>query len=345
MKKFVFTVFILVSFSAFSQKSFEFEGKYIDPGSKERFNIQVPYENDQTTSIPVTVIHGKEDGPVLGITAGVHGSEYVPIVAAQEFANKIDPNQISGTIIVVNITNLASFLERSVRVNPIDRKNINRIFPGNMEGSVAEKIAAIISSKIIARSDYFLDLHAGDTNNDLIAYAGYYNYGYQKEVSKKSFELAKALGFDIIVQFGNKYKIEDKSTYCSREAYMRGIPAADIECGRRGIIEPREVERVKFALFNVLKHLKMATGEPFYPKENLIVNERKSVNSQNDGFFHSHIKPGQYIKKGMKIGYVTDFFGETLEEIYSPCDGFVLYKSYNPPIKKDQILFSIAVIK
>ena len=57
MKKFVFTVFILVSFSAFSQKSFEFEGKYIDPGSKERFNIQVPYENDQTTSIPVTVIH------------------------------------------------------------------------------------------------------------------------------------------------------------------------------------------------------------------------------------------------------------------------------------------------
>ncbi|MBW2961610.1 succinylglutamate desuccinylase/aspartoacylase family protein [Mesonia aestuariivivens] len=343
MRKYFLLLFIISFFSISAQNSFEFEGKKLTPGSKERFLIPVQYQENLTTHIPVTVINGRNSGPVLGITAGVHGSEYVPIMAARAFANEVDPKEISGTIILVNITNLASFLERSVRVNPIDRKNINRSFPGNMEGSVSEKIAAIISSKIIARSDYFIDLHAGDANNDLMAYAGYYNYDYKKEVSKKSLGLAKALGFDIIVQFGNTNKIEGKSTYCSREAFMRGIPAADIECGRKGLIEPQNVERIKSGLSNVLKHLEISTGEAFYPKENLIVSKRESVNSNYDGFFQSKIKSGQYLKKGMKIGEVTDFFGETLEEIYAPCDGFVLYKSYNPPIKKDQILFSIAV--
>lgn len=343
MKNTISLLILLLTLCTYAQKNFKFEGKQVAAGSKERFLIPVNYQNDETTHIPVTVINGKTNGPVLGITAGVHGSEYVPIIAAQEFANEIDPQKITGTVILVNITNLASFLERSVRVNPIDRKNINRSFPGDLQGTVSERIAATISSKIIARSDYFIDMHAGDANNDLMAYSGYYNYDYKKEVSKESLELARALGFDVIVQFGNTNKVDGESTYCSREAFMRGIPAADIECGRKGLIEPQEVERIKSGLSNVLKHLKMSAGEAFYPKENLMVTKRESINSNHDGFFHSKIKSGQYLKKGMKIGYVTDFFGEVKEEIFAPCDGFVLYKSYNPPIKKDQILFSIAV--
>ena len=87
----------------------------------------------------------------------------------------------------------------------------------------------------------------------------------------------------------------------------------------------------------------MLNRKPEYPEEIILVDQRESIISNHNGFFYSEIKSGQYIKKGMKLGYITDFFGNIIEEIYAPCNGFILYKSFNPPIKKGAGLFSIAV--
>ncbi len=298
-----------------------------------------------STVIPVTVYHGVRKGPVLGITAGVHGLEYAPIMAAQALSKELDPTKMSGTVILVQIANVPAFLNRSLRVNPLDNKNLNRVFPGKANGTSSEKIAWIISDQIISRCNYFLDMHDGDANGDLRPYSGYYNYFDKPEVSEKAKQMALALGFDYIVQFGNEQSLTEASMYCSREATRRNIPAVDIECGRMGMVEEKTVQQIQQAVKSLLRYLKMLDGQPNPVQHPVLIGKRTEVTSQHTGFFYSDLTSGDYVQKGMKLGYTTDFFGAKIAEVTCPVDGVILYKTFNPPIKKGDGLFNIGHIK
>jgi hypothetical protein len=119
------------------------------PGTKISGILEVPKGVDQETIIPVTIINGTKSGPVLTLIAGMHGTEYVPIITLQRILAIIDPKEISGTIIMVHIANVTSFKERRIYFNPVDGKNLNRQFPGNKEGTITERIANIIDRKSV----------------------------------------------------------------------------------------------------------------------------------------------------------------------------------------------------
>jgi predicted deacylase len=111
----------------------------IAPGHKLSVLLPVRDGHDSTV-IPVTVFHGRRPGPVLGIIASVHGYEYPPIIAAQQFAQTLDPAQLSGTVLLVHLANVLSFLGRRIQVNPQDNKNLNRVFPGRADGTITERL-------------------------------------------------------------------------------------------------------------------------------------------------------------------------------------------------------------
>ncbi|KEO74091.1 succinylglutamate desuccinylase/aspartoacylase family protein [Anditalea andensis] len=324
--------------------SFHFVGNEIKAGEKMELLLPIKSGNDSTV-IPITVFNGIDKGAVLGITAGVHGLEYVPIMAAQNLSKKLDPIQMKGTVILVHLANVPSFLQRSLRVNPMDGKNLNRVFPGKEDGTITEKIAWVISNEIIAKCDNFIDVHAGDANNDLRPYSGYYNYFDLPETSAKAKEMALALGFDYIVQFGNEESLQEEAIYCSREATKRNIPAVDIECGRKGMVEEKYVIQAENALMNLLRHLKILDGPATYVENPVLVANRTSVSSDHDGFFYSTLTSGDYVKKGMKLGYITDFFGNHLTDVHCPVDGLILYMTFNPPVAKGNGLFNIGHIE
>ncbi len=347
MKKKILTLLSLIIVSSFLNlqaqgEDFDFGERTIKPGTRKSFFVEISSEKD-SLKIPISIFHGKKPGPVLGITAGVHGMEYVPIIAAQNFAKKLDPNQMRGTVILVHIANLPSFLNRSVRINPQDDKNLNRVFPGNKNGSITQRLAYFLSNNVIAKSDYFLDMHAGDANNELRPYSGYYNYSSSPEISQKARDMARALGFPFIVQFGNTDKVEGASKYCSREAFVRGIPAVDIECGQKALVEEDAVAQIEDALESLLNHLEISVGKSkTIPEDKAVfIAKRTTVTSNHEGFFYSNMSSGDYVQKGMKLGYTTDLFGNRQETIYAPVEGFILYKSFNPPIKKGDGLFNI----
>lgn len=321
-------------------KPFFIVGKEIAAGQKSSFSIPVSTGQDSTT-IPMTVLHGAKPGPVLLITAGVHGYEYPPILAAQAFARKLQPAQMAGTIIIVHHANLPSFLKRSIAINPQDGKNLNRVFPGKQDGTITERLAWIISNQIIAKADYMIDAHAGDAQNDLMPYSGYYNYFDTPELSEKGRQLALALGFETIVKFGNEQSLKEASIYCSREAIKRNIPAVDIECGRYGMAEPQFIALILKALDNVSKSLKIVNGAPASPVKAQYIEKRTSIDSKFTGFFRSAHKAGERIAKGSKIGQITDLFGNHLQDIISPVDGIILYMNATPPISAGENLFSI----
>ncbi|WP_165865002.1 succinylglutamate desuccinylase/aspartoacylase family protein [Rufibacter latericius] len=341
---FIFFLFTSISITHAQVKPFHFRGEKLKPGSKHSFLLPVVTPQDSTV-IPVTVFHGVKKGPVLGITAGVHGLEYAPIMAAQQLAKQLDPTQMSGTVILVHMANVPSFLNRSLRVNPFDGKNLNRVFPGKKDGTSTERIAWIISNEIIARCDNFIDVHAGDANNDLRPYSGYYNYFNQPDVSEKARQMAVALGFDFIVQFGNQPQLTEASIYCSREATKRNIPAVDIECGRMGIVEEKPVQQIVEALTSLMRHLNILEGQPNRDEKPVMVAQRTDVSSEQTGFFYSELTSGDYVKKGMKLGYTTDLFGKHLADVFCPVDGVILYKTFNPPVKKGDGLFNIGHIQ
>src|SRR6266498_2754725 len=86
---------------------------------------------------PVGLINGASDGPRLSITGGVHGTEYVGMEAAIRSFHSIDPRQLRGSIGFVFIVNVPGFEAAETFANPLDGQNLNRIFPGNPQGTVS----------------------------------------------------------------------------------------------------------------------------------------------------------------------------------------------------------------
>lgn len=341
MKELVSVIIVFISGFLMNAQELSFEGKRIGPNT--RVDTTILIGDSVKAEIPITIINGKEKGPVLGIVAGIHGYEYPPIMAVQKLIQQIKPENIKGTLWIVNIANVPSFLGRRINVNPLDNKNLNRNFPGNEKGSITEKIAAFISKKIISRCDYLVDIHAGDAHEDLMPYAGYYNYYSDMPLSEKGKAMAQAMGFPYVVAFGNEKNFEGASLYTSREGISQHIPSVDIECGGLGQAGKKEIDLIDKALHNLMIYLQILKGTKSNTPS-VIIEKRESVISNFDGIFYSDIKAGDYIKKGQKIGYITDFFGNKQEEIEAPVSGIVLYKTGTPPIKKGEQLFNIGVI-
>ena len=143
------------------------------PGTMVSGSFEVPPRGgDAGATIPFTVIRGTAAGPVLALVAGTHGAEYVPIIALQRvLRRRSTPKSLRGTVLIVHVANMPSFLGRTVYYSPADGKNLNRVFPGKADGTLSERIADVITREIIGRATHVVDLHCGDGNESLRPYS------------------------------------------------------------------------------------------------------------------------------------------------------------------------------
>ena len=135
-------------------------GLTVERGHKLRTFLPVP---DTNVKIPLTIINGCEDGPTLLITAGIHGGEYPGIAAAMELGRDIEPADVHGILIMMHPVNIQGFWARREMIVPEDGKNLNRVFPGDPLGTLADKTAYLISSNFFPIADFYVDMHSGDT--------------------------------------------------------------------------------------------------------------------------------------------------------------------------------------
>ena len=194
---FYFFLLTTVAFSA-GADPFSVGGITASKGTRVSGFLNVPPGTDAGSKIPITVIHGATPGPVLALLAGIHGYEYPPITALQSIRSEIDPTVLQGTVILVHVANLPSFLGRTIYYSPVDGKNLNRMFPGNAQGTLSQRIAHQITNKVIDQADYLIDLHSGDGNEALRPYV------YMPVTGDAGFDmkikgLAVAFGLDHIV--------------------------------------------------------------------------------------------------------------------------------------------------
>ena len=331
--------------SSFGAQSFQIGSVRAAPGTTASGKITVgTFKDDSRTFIPITIVNGRAPGPVLALIAGVHGSEYSPILALQRLRSRLDPKGLSGTVVMVHIANVPAFLGRTVYFGPDDRKNLNRSFPGKSEGSLSERIAYALTHDVIARADYMMDLHSGDGNESLRpSYTGYYAEAGGVSVIQKSRRMAIAFGLDTIVVFKGDLEIE-QAIWCGSAGVVRGVPSIDVESGELGRVEDRRIEPIVNGILSVMRDLKMLDGKPSPTLNPLFIDERAYIKSEHDGIWLAdpRIEAGAFITKGAKLGVVTDFFGRVLKEVRAEHSGMLLVMIGTPPVNVGETLAVIA---
>lgn len=299
------------------------------PGTRAGGDVTIAPRGDRGATIPFTILHGATAGPTLLLVAGVHGSEYVPIVALQRLA--IDPKTLRGTVLMVHVANMPSFYARTIYYGPDDNKNLNRVFPGATDGSLSERIADVITAQFISRATHVIDLHGGDGNESLRPYAYWITTG-APHVAELSRELAVAFGLDRVVVDDERPTDSARSMYLSNTAITRGIPAITTETGGLARVDHDAVALAERGIMSVMRHLGMHDEGPVPTTEPIWLKKNAVLRSTTTGLFEAMVERGQHVQTGEPIGRVLDFHGKVLEEIAAPFPGEILYVVRTPPM-------------
>ncbi len=314
------------------------------PGEVVSGYLHIAALNDAGAEIPVSIIHGAKPGPTLALIAGTHGYEYAGIIALQRIRQSINPTDVSGTLLLVHIANPPSFYGRTIYYSPADGKNLNRVYPGKVDGTLSERIALAITQNVIEQADFLIDLHAGDGNEALRPYVYLPETG-QAELDAASRGLAIAFGLDHIVLDKGRAQPPEASLYTDQTAISRGIPAITTETGQLGLSDDYWVSLAEDGILNVMRHLGMLPGS-VTPNENVVwLEDYEVVRASQNGIFRPAVRDGYAVAENGLLGELVDAFGVHIEDIRSPFAGVVNYVLGTPPVSEGEPVAMVSKLK
>ena len=334
---------VFVSANAQDRKTFTVGTATASRGQKAFGTIEVPAGSDAALSIPVAVFHGAKPGPVLALVSGAHGTEYTSIVALEKLIGLLDPDRISGTVIIVPLVNIQSFEQKVPHLNPIDRKSMNRFYPGKPDGTQTERASFLITKQVVEQCDHLIDLHGGDLDESLRPYSYWTKTGNEKQ-DQFSREMVLAFGLDHIIISADRPKDPQASRYLENTASTRGKPSITVEAGYAGTVDPDDLGALISGCFNVMYYLKMLPGTPAVIEHPVWIEKVVTLASEQTGMFYPLVKRGTYVEQGMKVGYVTDYLGKVVFEARAPVAGVVLYVCAVPSMTKGATIANIGIV-
>jgi uncharacterized protein len=340
------SVFLAAGFfalAAHAQGNFTVGTATAAPGQKTSGFIEVPAGVDAALQIPVVVVNGAKPGPVLSIVAGSHGTEYATIIAVERLIHELDPEEISGVVILVPLVNVNSFLQKVPHLNPVDGKNMNRMFPGKQDGTQTDRASWLITKDVVEQSDYLIDMHGGDLDEDLRPYSYWTRTGNPK-LDSVTHEMVLAFGLDNIIIFDDRPTDPNNSRYLDNTAITRDKPAIIVEAGYAGNVETDDVNRIVQGCIAVMRDRKMLPGDVTAVENPVWYSKVETLTSDQTGIFYPVVHRGIYVQQGMRVGYVTDFFGNRIEDVRAPVSGVVLHICAVPSMKKGDNLIDIGVV-
>lgn len=286
--------------------------------------------------LPITVVNGKKEGSCILITAGIHGGEYTSIQALQRLSEVLNPHEVIGKVVILPVVNMSSFYERSAFVTPEDKKNLNRCFPGDREGSYSEVLAYHLTNNFIAKCDFYIDCHGGDIPEKLLPHLYYSKlYTNNQEMSMVT-KMANLVNVPV--------KIVSSATGGSYQAAMEmNIPSILLERGCSGLVEEDDVLLYQNDLVNILRGLGILSGVAIKHKPKL-VEKVDYIYASYDACWNPKLKVGQYVKAGDLMGVFYNCLGESIEEVRATKSGMVLYYNFSYAINNQDLICAIAIV-
>jgi predicted deacylase len=312
-------------------------------GQKATGTIEVPAGSDAALNIPVAVVHGAKPGLVLALVAGSHGTEYTSIIALEKMIGLLNPAEISGTVIIVPLINIPSFEQKVPHVNPVDKKSMNRFYPGKMDGTQTDRASYLITKQVVEQCDHLIDLHGGDLDESLRPYSYWTKTGNEKQ-DQISREMVLAFGLDHIIISADRPKDPQASRYLENTATTRGKPSITAEAGHAGTVETDDLNALINGCLNVMRYLKMLPGPALMVEHPVWFEKVATLASEQTGIFYPSVKRGTYVEQGTKVGYVTDYLGNVTFEARAPVAGVVLYVCAVPSMTKGATIANVGVV-
>jgi uncharacterized protein len=221
---------------------------------------------------------------------------------------------------------------------------MNRFYQGRSDGSQTERASYVVTKEVVERCDHLIDLHGGDLDESLRPYSYWTKTGNEPQDSA-SREMALAFGLDHIIISTDRPKDPAASRYLENTATTRGKPSITAEAGHAGTVEPEDVDALVNGCLGVMRHLGMWPGTVTRVEHPVWIESIASVTSEAAGIFYPAVKRGSYVQKYMKLGHVTDFFGNTIFEARAPVPGIVLYICAVPSMRKGDTIANVGVIQ
>jgi len=282
--------------------------------------------------VPLLVAKGTEDGPVLGLTAAVHGNELNGIPVIQRLFKEIDPKNLKGIIVGVPIVNVPSYLRKERRF--LDGVDLNHIMPGKENGTVSQVYAWRIVNKLVKYFDYLLDLHTA-SNGRINSY--YIRADMSDETVRKMALLQNA---QIIV-----HNPPSDGTLRGTADELE-IPAITLEVGNPNLFQKGMIRDGLTGIHNLLGHLDMYDSEvEEISDETIICKKSYWIYSEVGGLIAVHPKVTELIKKGDLIATVRNIFGDIIKEYKAPENGVVIGKSVNPVNQTGGRILHLGLVK
>ena len=315
-------------------KAFSLAGQEINPGERKRIIIETaPLYDFTTTGIPVEVIRGKEDGPVLFISAALHGDEINGVDIVKRLLKHKRIKKIKGTLIAVPIVNVFGFNTKS-RYLP-DRRDLNRSFPGTENGSLASQVAYTFMQEIVSKATHGIDLHTGAIHrSNLPQIRGCFDDPETKR-------LAEAFGVPVMIN-------SDLRDGSLREAARaRKIPMLLFE-GGEALRFSEAVSRTGLkGILSVMEAIEMlpCDGGVCAVSETFHAQGSHWLRAPDSGILQVKKRLGNRVKKGQILGIISDPFGRHRFEIRAKLSGIIIGMSMIPLLNKGDAVFHVATFE
>jgi len=305
----------------------------IKPG--ERINVNLPVADLYTgtsLSMPVKAVSGRKDGPVLFVSAAIHGDELNGVEIIRRLLKRKILRSLRGTLIAVPIVNVHGFLNQS-RYLP-DRRDLNRSFPGSQKGSIAARLANLFIKQVVSKANYGIDLHTGAINRSNLPQIR------ANLDDPETLEIAQAFGVPVIINSD----IRDGSLRAC--AYDRGMPVLIYEAGEALRFDEISIRAGMRGILNVMRQIGMLPKLK-NPRQVMPVIARSTswVRAPSSGIVTARIRLGNSVQKDQSLASISTPLGDEEDHVIAPFDGIVIGQSKLPLAHEGDALFHLGAFK
>jgi predicted deacylase len=262
---------------------------------------------------PLIVVAGAEPGPTAALVAGIHGDEYEGPRALWSVLEALDPARLRGRVVVVPVAHQAAFVA-ATRPSPVDGVNLARIFPGDPEGTITQRLAHDLFETVVRRADFLVDLHSGGVRLAFLPVAGW----YEGPLAERSRALATDLGLDHL------WRLPPRDGVLSYEAVKAGVAATGAEAGGRGGCLDGDWRAYRDGVLRILARRGMTEAAPEAPRTYETYLDGDFALAPTSGFIEVMAPLGANVTAGQPLARIRSTFGDTMVEMNAAADGLVM---------------------
>ena len=305
----------------------------IRPG--ERANVDLPVADLYTStslSMPVKVIRGRQAGPVLFVSAAIHGDELNGVEIVRRLLQRKTLRSIRGTLIAIPVVNVHGFLDQS-RYLP-DRRDLNRSFPGSAKGSIAARLASLFLREIVAKADVGIDLHTGAVHRSNLPQIR------ANLDDPETLDIANAFGAPVVINSNTR---DGSLRAC---AAKRGMPMLIYEAGEALRFDETGIRIGLRGILSVMRSMHMLPAvKTAAPVDPVIARSTRWIRASTSGVVTGKAKLGSTISKGQVIAKISDPLGDAEVRVIAPSDGIIIGCSNLPLAHEGDALFNLGTFK